>query len=45
MSKDMAQWLRALDALPKDPVEFNPQHPHDSSQLSVTPVPGICTVT
>jgi hypothetical protein len=36
---EMALWLRALAALPEDP-GFNSEHPHGSSQLSVTPVPG-----
>ena len=36
---EMAQQLRALAALPKDP-GFNFQHPHDSSQQWVTPAPG-----
>jgi hypothetical protein len=33
---EMVQQLRAPSALPKDP-GFNSQHPHGSSQLSVTP--------
>ena len=39
---EMAQWLRALTALPED-LGFNSQHPHGSSQLSVTLVPGDLT--
>ena len=35
----MAQQLRALAALPRGP-EFNSQQPQDSSQPSVSPVPG-----
>ena len=35
----MAQRLRAVTALPEDSPGFNSQHPHGSSQLSVTPVP------
>ena len=35
----MAQWLRALTALPETP-KFNSQQPHGSSQMSVTPGPG-----
>ena len=34
----MAQWLRVLASL-EEP-SSTCQHPHDSSQLSVTPVPG-----
>jgi hypothetical protein len=36
---ETVQWLRVLTALPDGP-RFNSQHPHNSSQLSVTPVPG-----
>ena len=35
---EMAQWLKAQDALPED-LRVESQHPHDSSQLSVTQVP------
>ena len=33
----MAQWLGALAALAED--SFSSQHPHDNSQLPVTPIP------
>jgi hypothetical protein len=36
---DMAQWIRTLAALPRGS-EFNSQHPHGSSQQSVTPITG-----
>ena len=36
---EMAQQLRALAALPEDLSSIS-QHPHGSSQLSITPVPG-----
>jgi hypothetical protein len=38
---EMAQQLTVLAGLLEDP-GFNSQHPHGSSQLSGTPVPGIC---
>jgi hypothetical protein len=38
---EISQRLRTLDALPEP--RFNSQHPHGSSHLSVTPVPGLLT--
>jgi hypothetical protein len=38
-AREMTQWLRALDVLPEDLGSFPSQHPHGSSQLSVTPIP------
>ena len=40
--QQMAQRLRALSTLPDGP-GFNSQHPHGSSELSVTPVPELLT--
>jgi hypothetical protein len=37
---EIAQWLKAHDALPEDLPGFDSQHPHSSSQLPVTPGPG-----
>jgi hypothetical protein len=36
---EVTQWLRALGCSSRGP-GFNSQHPHGSSQLSVTPVPA-----
>lgn len=41
---ELAQWLRALTALPEDPSSKS-QHQHDSSYLSVTPRSDILTQT
>jgi hypothetical protein len=38
-ARELAQWLGALSA-PPELIGFNSQHPHSSSQLSVTPFPG-----
>jgi hypothetical protein len=41
-NRDMAHQLRILDCSFRVP-RFNSQHPHDSSQLSSTPIPGDLT--
>ena len=42
MAGEMAQWLGALDSRGS---RFNFQHPHGSTQLSVTPVPDDLTLS
>ena len=36
---EMAQWVKSIGSSSRGP-GFNSQHPHGSSQLSVTSVPG-----